>query len=387
MEIKKNIKKIFFRCLFFIIFPLFASLNPIISKAFSYLNLRPQVKNEYVEKNEKIKNYEDLISKIKNGEDFFIKIKQGNNVKKISFDEYVIGATAAEIGLNAPIEAIKAQMVACATFAISVKGVNGEYVVGDIFQCYMPKEKRIEIFGEEKEKIMQELAKKNFTKTLLLYDNKIAQTVFATCFPGFSRANHEAWHNNYAKMQQEHLQPVYSPELDFFDEICKMNENKRNIFFKKYNKDEVETIKKYLNSVRKTFKIKTNEAFQKIKNNNPKATMPINKNETIKIISKFNSGYVKEVEAFGVKLSGGQFRKILGLTSTYFDVSIQEDEIIINCVGNGHGVGMSQIGAIVYALKGLKWDQILKHYYSTKNNSKKIKFVLLKNLDSSFLIK
>ena len=118
MDIKENIKKIFLRCLFFIIFPLFTSLNPFFTKAFSYLNIRPQIKNEYNMKNEKYKNYENLISKIKNGEDFLIKIKQGNKVKEISFNEYVIGATAAEIGLNVPIEAIKAQMVACASYAI-----------------------------------------------------------------------------------------------------------------------------------------------------------------------------------------------------------------------------------------------------------------------------
>ena len=31
--------------------------------------------------------------------------------------------------------------------------------------------------------------------------------------------------------------------------------------------------------------------------------------------------------------------------------------------GYGHGVGMSQYGALAMAKKGYKYDEILKHYY------------------------
>ncbi len=377
-------KNHFLKFLFFILAPSFGFLNSSKIKANDFL----QNKTNECKSTKNFSNYADLLNKIKNNEDFFIKLKRNNKIEEISFNEYIIGATAAEIGLDAPIEAIKAQMVACASYAISNKGINKEYIEGEIFQCYMPKDRRIKTYGEEKENMMQELVKENFTKTLLVYNDKeVMSCVFACCFPGFSRGNHEAWHDNCEKLQKGYLQSVYSPELDFYDEISKMDENNKNKFFSNYNKNDAKIIKKYLNSVRTTFKFKLQDVFEKIKNKNPQAKMPSNVNDAIKVISRFDSGYVREVQAFGITFKGGDLRRILNLKSSHFNVSINGEDAVFECLGHGHGVGMSQVGAIVYALKGLKWDEILKHYYSTKNNSGKISLCLLKDLNPSLLIK
>ncbi len=54
---------------------------------------------------------------------------------------------------------------------------------------------------------------------------------------------------------------------------------------------------------------------------------------------------------------------MLGLNSTNFVISFGKKDIQIVCTGYGHGVGMSQWGANVYAKGGKSYNEILTHYY------------------------
>ena len=53
------------------------------------------------------------------------------------------------------------------------------------------------------------------------------------------------------------------------------------------------------------------------------------------------------------------------------EIKKENENIIINTKGYGHGVGMSQYGALSMAKKGYKYDQILKHYYTGVEIQKK----------------
>ena len=65
---------------------------------------------------------------------------------------------------------------------------------------------------------------------------------------------------------------------------------------------------------------------------------------------------------------GGRSESIL--PSTCFDLVIERDkngdirQVKARGRGNGHGVGMCQIGAIGMARKGYAYQDILAHYYS-----------------------
>ena len=54
---------------------------------------------------------------------------------------------------------------------------------------------------------------------------------------------------------------------------------------------------------------------------------------------------------------------MLGLHSTNFTVSVQDNRLTFTTVGYGHGVGLSQWGARYLAEQGKSWRQILAHYY------------------------
>ena len=66
----------------------------------------------------------------------------------------------------------------------------------------------------------------------------------------------------------------------------------------------------------------------------------------------------------GVTLTGRTVRKIYGLKSANFDITVGGGEIVFTTRGYGHGVGMSQYGAGTMAANGDSYEDIIKHYYS-----------------------
>lgn len=85
----------------------------------------------------------------------------------------------------------------------------------------------------------------------------------------------------------------------------------------------------------------------------------------IKATSNYNGKYVENVSIDGkLNLTGAKIRSLFGLKSAAFTVNYSNGSFTFTTYGYGHGVGMSQWGAQLYASKGgYKFDQILKHYY------------------------
>jgi stage II sporulation protein D len=57
-------------------------------------------------------------------------------------------------------------------------------------------------------------------------------------------------------------------------------------------------------------------------------------------------------------------RNNFDLRSTFFSVSAEGDSLLIKGRGYGHGVGLCQEGAMVMAVDGFKYNEIIKFYYS-----------------------
>ena len=75
------------------------------------------------------------------------------------------------------------------------------------------------------------------------------------------------------------------------------------------------------------------------------------------------SGRVDTLTVCGTALKGTQLRSALGLRSSAFSVAYEDDAFTFTVSGYGHGVGMSQYGANVYAKQGWSYAEILAHYY------------------------
>ena len=104
--------------------------------------------------------------------------------------------------------------------------------------------------------------------------------------------------------------------------------------------------------------------------------------EWFEIIDYTDGGYVRRMSVDGVKTyisQSGNTRNITGnwfatdiladagrpLRSAAFTISYKDGNFIIVTKGYGHGVGMSQWGAQLYAQhEGWNYEKILKHYYT-----------------------
>jgi stage II sporulation protein D len=81
-----------------------------------------------------------------------------------------------------------------------------------------------------------------------------------------------------------------------------------------------------------------------------------------KQVLSFSQPYRKVWLTNGISLK--RIRQDLHLRSTFFSISTEGDIVTFTGRGFGHGVGMSQEGAIRMAKSGYSYDYILKFYYT-----------------------
>jgi stage II sporulation protein D len=60
-------------------------------------------------------------------------------------------------------------------------------------------------------------------------------------------------------------------------------------------------------------------------------------------------------------------REKFDLKSSFFSVSMEENQVVLKGRGYGHGVGLCQEGAMVMAKKGFDYTQILGYYFPLFN--------------------
>ena len=122
--------------------------------------------------------------------------------------------------------------------------------------------------------------------------------------------------------------------------------------------------------VKRTF---TAAEIQKLIKDNLKIELEDDPKTWFTIVSKTKTGYVEKVRIGKNKtVSGHQFRELAMsrngsrlIRSSHFTISTTKNSITFTTRGYGHGVGMSQNGANLYAkLDGMKYDRILRHYYT-----------------------
>lgn len=76
------------------------------------------------------------------------------------------------------------------------------------------------------------------------------------------------------------------------------------------------------------------------------------------------NGYVKEVQAGAVLVSGEMWAEWFQLSSNNFYLESYDGKVRIICLGKGSGLGFSQYGANELAKEGKNYQKILKYYYS-----------------------
>lgn len=272
-------------------------------------------------------NYKEI--KLHYNSNIIVKLKRHNSnlIERIPLEEYIVGVLAGEMPINFDIEALKAQAVASRSYVLLRISDKNEYDVVDsvINQVYLDNDYLKKAWGNNYVKNINKLRKAVNTTIdeYLEYDGKIVNAMFFSTSNGFTEDS-----KNVFGFESDYLKSVSSP-------------------WDKYTSSAYKSV----------MKIGLLTFYTKL-------GLDYNKNLNITVIKKSDSGRILSLKINGVIFKGTDLYNKLGLRSTDFEIDLMGDYINIYTYGYGHGVGMSQYGALGMAKEGFKYDEILKYYYS-----------------------
>ncbi|MBP2628222.1 MAG: SpoIID/LytB domain protein [Firmicutes bacterium] len=285
-------------------------------------------------------------------------------VNTLPIEQYLYGVIAKEMSPSWHFEALKAQAVAARTYALYNlnKHQNDDYDVCATTDCQI-------YDGRESEVTQVIKAVDNTSGQVIMAQGKVIPAYFHSSSGGYTENSENVWgtYESYLRgvVDYDQNSPLYKWEK-------KLTTNELTAAINKAG---------YTIGIIKAIELP------------PLTSKPMNTPE------RGVSGRVKVIQFIGstgsAQLTGEQLRKILGLKSTLFDVSVMvpveqavdfgqsfitdkkeihrisgrpNEIIVISGFGWGHGLGLSQWGAKAMAEQGPQGDstyfkEILKHYY------------------------
>lgn len=263
-------------------------------------------------------------------------LREDGSIEKLTLADYLWGVVAAEMPASFESEALKAQAVAARTYWAVLAGTS-RHEEADICadssccQAYIDREKASANWGDKgaeyTARISQAVAQTD--GLCVTYESKPIQALFFSSAPGSTVDAQAVWGR-----EVPYLVSVDSPEGE-----------------------EVPNYRSQLTLTTGEFRALVAEQY-------PSADLTGPVSGWISDFVWEPSGTVNTVKVGGVTLSGGQMRKLLGLRSACFGVSVSGEEMTFHVTGYGHGVGMSQYGANAMARQGKKFADILTWYYT-----------------------
>lgn len=265
-----------------------------------------------------------------------VKRESSGDIEYLPLEEYIVGVLAGEMPIYFEKEAFKAQAVAARSYALKRIEYNkdNEYDVVDSImnQVYLDNY------------YLKEAWKDDYIDNI----NKLREAVNET-------------ENEYLEYDGEVIDAL------FFSTSNGYTENASLVF----NIDLP-----YLQSVKSAWDEKTSSAFRSntslsLNDFYSKLGLKYSDEVEVKILKRSSSNRIINLSINGVKFSSRTLYDKLGLRSTDFSIKQEGNKVIIDMVGYGHGVGMSQYGAEGMAEEGYSYEDILKYYY-TGTDIKKI---------------
>jgi len=333
----------------------------------------PFLSNEYVyqklEGVTRIFSDENIrINNVVYGKDFYLVNDSYGSwtlVQKLSFNEYLRGVLPHEIGSNAPMEALKAQAIIARTWAIynsdRFKSDNYHLCITTQCQVYKPMSNN---------NLNIENAIRETTNMVITYNGKPVNAFYHASNGGISASASESWEiKDYPYLLTKY--DFIEGENNNFNSYYTNEKSFRNFIFDENNK--YFGSKHYL--FRWTKKISSTQILNLINEDN--SSIQKDQNIDLKIIERGKSGRVIKLEISQpgridpVLLNKDDIRKYLKfLPSNLFIIDkLNDDFWVFRGGGFGHGVGLSQSGAIEMAKLGLNYESILSHYYEGTNIS------------------
>ena len=266
----------------------------------------------------------------------YIDIRTENGIEHMLLDEYLVGVVLSEMPASFELEALKAQAVAARTFALRQKdnSKHGDCDLCSDSSCCQAWTSKAAIetkLGDSFEYYWKkgEMAVRKTENEVIYYNEKLIDAVYFSCSGGFTEDAIAVWGNDVP-----YLRSVESPG----EENAKVYESK--------------------------VVISAEEFARIIRSEQPEIDLSGNPSGWFGNIERTTGNGVKFIAICGHKFTGIQFRKMFGLKSTCFFVSLTEEGIVFSVRGYGHRIGMSQYGANSMAKQGRTYQEILLHYYT-----------------------
>ena len=278
----------------------------------------------------------DAGAALSNGE---ITVSIHGEARTMPLESYVEGVVAAEISPDFPEEAIKAQAVAARTYAVYKvnAGRPMQHRDADVCDDYTHCAAYLDLaaaaaarWGENADANTKKIQKavRDTAGEILTADGKAIVAVFHAASAARTESAKDIWGSDIS-----YLKSVVSPG----GSACE----------------------RYEGTVRMTH----DEFREKIAGSYPAADLSGDPSRWFETSTRSDAGAVIVCTLGGVQVKGTDLREILGLNSSNFTITIDEDTITFHTIGYGHGVGLSQYGAKYYAGQGYSYDKILAHYY------------------------
>ncbi len=247
--------------------------------------------------------------------------------EKIPLEEYILGVVAAEMPITFHEEALKAQSIAARTYVLRETDY-GEKAISKTVQkqVYIGKDERKKKWGASFESYEAKLEKvvKATAGEIIVYNDELITAMFFSTSNGLTESA-----ENYSGNVIPYLVSVPSKEEEQYSP--KVNQQ-----FEFTQKEWASTFGlKWSDQIIQTFQV-----------------------------TNTDSNRVESLQMNGKTWTGREVRTLLGLPSTDFDISFHTDRVVVETVGYGHGVGMSQYGAEVLANDSVGAKDILLHYYT-----------------------
>jgi stage II sporulation protein D len=282
-----------------------------------------------------------------------VAVLTNNGTVNMPLDEYLFNVLAGEIEPTAPLETLKAQAVAARTFTyhrilgnrarpgglhpetVSDAFPNGAEICADFNHCLAYRDKETAMEGwraytdaEANAAVFKRAIRETDGQVLLHNDDPIV-AVFFSISSGRTEAAADVWGSDIP-----YLQSVYSPGEDvspgFHETVTLTHEE-----------------------------FKTAAALRW-----PGADFSGAPSGWIADITRSPAGGIVGGTIGGVPVRGTELRAAFGLRSHNIVFRADDENIVMETRGYGHGVGLSQFGATVMGLEGAAYEEILAHYYT-----------------------
>lgn len=274
---------------------------------------------------------ENITSQEKEADEFqtIIVMDEKNSVRTMDIDDYLTAVVLCEMPASFEKEALKSQAIVARTYALRRKVIGGKHKNADVCtdsnccQGYCDIEEYINAGGtmDSLEKVKDAVIK---TRGLVIvYNEELIDATYFSCSGGMTEDALAVWGSDVP-----YLQATESPGEE--GASC-------------YTETVTLSVTEFAGKLQLELR------------GSPETW--------IEDITYTSGGGVDHIRICGKEYRGTDIRKILGLRSTMFTITVIGTTVTITTKGFGHRVGMSQYGADAMATQGKRYDEILTYYY------------------------